>query len=45
MQQQAGNLTQTVRVFHLDDGDGFKPSDAAALRRDMKEQRALAESH
>ncbi|MBL8312916.1 MAG: PAS domain-containing protein [Rubrivivax sp.] len=44
MQQQAGNLTQTVRVFHLDDGDGFKPSDAAALRRDMKEQRALAES-
>jgi aerotaxis receptor len=42
MQQQAGNLTQTVRVFHLDDADGLAPADAVALRREMKQQHETA---
>ncbi len=42
MEQQASNLTQTVRVFRLE-GDGDAPkSDAVALRREMKQELAAA---
>jgi aerotaxis receptor len=41
MQQQAANLTQTVRVFRLDDADGNETADAVALRRQMRDE-ALA---
>ena len=43
MQQQAENLTQTVRVFRLDDSDGSDAPDAVALRRQMRQQ-ATAEA-